>query len=68
MLRITELKLPLEHPPEALHAAILTRLGISRRPDLTEFSVFKRSYDARKSMMVLTYIVDLDVASEEPSC
>ena len=63
MLRITELKLPLEHPPEALHAAILTRLGIPAT-DLIEFSVFKRSYDARKSMMVLTYIVDLDVKRE----
>jgi len=63
MLRITELKLPLEHQPEELQTAILVRLGI-KPADLRSFTVFKRSYDARKSMMVLTYIVDLDVANE----
>jgi len=63
MLRITELKLPLEHQPEELQTAILARLGI-KPADLRSVTVYKRSYDARKSMMVLTYIVDLDVANE----
>jgi hypothetical protein len=63
MLRITELKLPLEHQPEALEAAIVARLGITPA-DLLGFTVFKRSYDARKSMMVLTYIVDAEVGNE----
>ena len=63
MLRITELKLPLEHQPEALEAAIVARLGITPS-DLQGFTVFKRSYDARKSMMVLTYIVDAEVGNE----
>ncbi|WP_028536516.1 NAD(P)/FAD-dependent oxidoreductase [Paludibacterium yongneupense] len=63
MLRITELKLPLEHKAEELPAAILARLGIVSA-DMRTFTVFKRSYDARKSMMVLTYIVDVDVANE----
>jgi len=63
MLRITELKLPLEHQPEALQAAILTRLGI-KPGELLQWSVYKRSYDARRSMMVLTYIIDAEVADE----
>lgn len=64
MLRITELKLPLEHQPEALEAAIITRLGI-KAADLHSFTVFKRSYDARRSMMMLTYIIDADVANQD---
>ncbi|BEV73725.1 MULTISPECIES: NAD(P)/FAD-dependent oxidoreductase [unclassified Paludibacterium] len=64
MLRITELKLPLEHPAEALQAAILTRLGIPAA-QLHDFTVYKRSYDARKSMMMLTYIIDARVEHED---
>jgi len=64
MLRITELKLPLEHQPQALDAAICARLGL-KAADLHGYSVYKRSYDARRSMMMLTYIVDVDVADEE---
>jgi uncharacterized FAD-dependent dehydrogenase len=63
MLRITELKLPLEHKPEELQAAILARLGI-KAAELTNVTVFKRSYDARKGVMALTYILDLEVANE----
>jgi uncharacterized FAD-dependent dehydrogenase len=44
MLRITEIRLPLDHTPEA---AIITRLGIENK-ELRRFTVFKRSYDARK--------------------
>ena len=31
MLRLNELKLPLDHPPEALRPAIVQRLGIAER-------------------------------------
>ena len=47
MLRLTELKLPLDHADDALRPAIVQRLGIADN-DLLTFSVFKRSYDARK--------------------
>jgi uncharacterized FAD-dependent dehydrogenase len=65
MIRITELSLPLEHPPEALRAAILRRLTI-KDADLLDFTVFKRSYDARKknSAISFIYIVDLRVRDE----
>jgi uncharacterized protein len=58
MIRISELKLPLEHSEKALRAAIIKRLRIDDS-DLTEFSVFKRSFDARKrDKILLVYIVD----------
>ena len=58
MLRITELRLPLDHPPEALRAAVLRRLKLADA-ELAELQVFKRSYDARKkSAIVLIYTVD----------
>ncbi len=64
MLRISELRLPLEHPPEALAAALIKRLDIPAS-DLIDFTVFKRSYDARKkSAPVFTYSVDLTVNNE----
>ena len=63
MLRITELRLPLDHAPSALRAAVLARLGL-REVDLVGFSLFKRSYDARKkSAVVLTYTVDCTLAA-----
>lgn len=64
MLRITELRLPLDHPVEALRAAVVARLGI---PDaaLKQFTVFKRSHDARKkTAIVLIYTVDCEVDDE----
>ena len=61
MLRITELRLPLNHPPEALRTALLARLGLADA-DLLDFSVFKRSFDARKkAAVVLIYTLDCTV-------
>jgi uncharacterized FAD-dependent dehydrogenase len=59
MLRLTELKLPLDHPEDDLRAAILARLGIGA-DDLVAFTVYKRSYDARqKKQIQLIYTVDV---------
>jgi len=66
MLRITEIKLPLDHPPEQIKAAILKKLQIAPEM-LLSYSVFKRSYDARKrDDIVLVYIVDVEVDVETP--
>ncbi|WP_439889198.1 NAD(P)/FAD-dependent oxidoreductase [Pseudomonas sp. MBLB4123] len=59
MLRITELKLPLDHPEEALRPALLQRLGIAD-DELLDFTLFKRSYDARKKSSELQFIYTLD--------
>ena len=64
MLRLNEVKLPLEHDEAALPAAILARLAISAA-DLLGFTVFKRSYDARKrSAVVLIYSLHVEVRNE----
>jgi len=65
MLRLTELKLPLDHADEALRPAIVQRLGIADA-DLQAFSVFKRSYDARKKYgdMPFIYTIDCQVKDE----
>ncbi|MGH8491867.1 MAG: NAD(P)/FAD-dependent oxidoreductase [Moraxellaceae bacterium] len=64
MLRITDLKLPLTHTDEALTAAILTRLGITAS-SLKQFSVFKRSYDARKRGNIqLIYALDVETDND----
>ena len=64
MIRLTELRLPLEHPEPALRAAIVARLGIADAA-LRAITVFKRSYDARKSAaIVFVYTVDCEVDDE----
>jgi len=62
MLRITELRLPLEHAEGALRAAVLARLGLADE-QLRELTVFRRAWDARKkSAVVLSYTVDITLA------
>ncbi|WP_373184398.1 NAD(P)/FAD-dependent oxidoreductase [Halopseudomonas sp.] len=65
MIRINELQLPLDHPPEALRSAVLARLKITD-PELIDLTVFKRSYDARKknSEITFVYIIDVEVRDE----
>ena len=64
MLRLTDLKLPLDHPETALTDAILARLGITAG-ELTGYTVAKRSYDARRrGAIVLIYSVDVETPRE----
>ncbi len=64
MIRITELRLPLEYPADALPMAIAERLCIATA-DLLSFSVFKRGYDARKrDAIVLVYTIDAVLPDE----
>ena len=64
MLRLTDLKLPLDHDEAALPAAIVARLGIAAN-ELTGFTIAKRSYDARKrGAITLIYAVDVDTTRE----
>ena len=64
MIRLTELKLPLDHAESALGAAILARLGIGADA-LESFSIFRRAHDARKrSAIALIYSVDAQVKNE----
>ncbi len=63
MLRLTEIKLPLDHPADAIEQAILKKLAITRG-DLIEFTVFKRGYDARKKKNILL-IYTLDISTNK---
>lgn len=64
MLRLTEIKLPLDHPPEDLPAAIVAKLGIATA-DLLDFTVFRRGFDARKpSRILFVYTLDVALADE----
>lgn len=65
MLRLTNVKLPLNHQPEELEQAILAILKITAE-QLTNFSIFKRGYDARKkSNIILMYTLDVDTSINE---
>ncbi|MFL6259278.1 MAG: NAD(P)/FAD-dependent oxidoreductase [Thermoanaerobaculia bacterium] len=64
MLRLTELRLPLNHSDQDLQAAILQKLGIGRG-DLAGYSIVRRGYDARKKdAIVLVYHLDVETPRE----
>ncbi len=64
MLRLTELKLALDHAESALSAAVAERLGVAT-DDLIDLAVVRRARDARrKSDIALVYSVDVAVRDE----
>ncbi len=64
MLRLNEIKLPLNHEEPELARAILARLKISPQ-QMLGFTVYKRSYDARKkSNISLIYSVDVETTDD----
>ncbi len=64
MLRLTNLKLPLDHSEQDLRNAIVQRLGIDAS-QLQGFNIVKRSHDARKrNHIALIYALDIDCALE----
>jgi uncharacterized FAD-dependent dehydrogenase len=61
MIRLSDLMLPLDHPPEALEAAVAERLGVV----LERISLVRRGADARrKAAIKLVYVLDVVVADE----
>ena len=64
MIRLTELKLPLEHSAAELEALVLQRLALPAGSTL-RMQVFKRSVDARKAELLVVYIVDVALPSVE---
>ncbi len=65
MLRLSELKLPLDHGPEDLERAICRRLGIAAAA-LGSIRLVKRSVDARRrDAIALVYSLDLELNLEE---
>ena len=61
MLRITELKLPLDHAEADLLTALVTKLGI-RAEQVIRYGIFRRGYDSRKKADIqLVYTLDFEV-------
>ncbi len=64
MLRLTEVKLPLDHPVAAIESGILARLDVDEN-QLVRYSIFRRGVDARKrSAIVFIYTLDVEVLDE----
>jgi uncharacterized protein len=66
MLRLTEIRLPLNHTEGALQVAILEQLGIPAE-ELIRYSIARSGHDARKpGAIVAVYTLDVEV-EDEPS-
>lgn len=64
MLRLTEIKLPLDHVDGDIAKAAISRLDIAPS-DLISCTVFRRAHDARKrSSIKLIYSLDVEVKNE----
>ena len=65
MLRITELKLPLDHTESMIKTAILNRLGIGA-DECGAFTIFRQGHDARKKQAIsLVYTIDVALTNEQ---
>ncbi|PKM12545.1 MAG: hypothetical protein CVV13_04855 [Gammaproteobacteria bacterium HGW-Gammaproteobacteria-3] len=63
MLRLTDLKLPLDHHVHELKSAILNKLPIET-DELLSYTLVKRSYDARKrGAIFVIYTVDVNTVN-----
>ncbi len=63
MLRLSELKLPLDHAADALPSLVAQTLGLSaaQAPSIQQIQIHKRSFDARKAALLQVYIVDVQL-------
>ena len=60
MIRLTNIKLALDHQEHELEQAILSKLSLNK-DQLVNFTIFKRGYDARKkSKILLIYTLDVE--------
>ena len=60
MIRLTELKLQLDHSPDDLTALVRKTLALTGA-EIPTLHIFKRSIDARKAELLLGYIVDVEL-------
>ncbi len=62
MIRLTELKLALDHSAADLNHLVYRTLDVAAA-DVAQLQIFKRSYDARKADLRVVYIVDVALNS-----
>ncbi len=59
MIRLNQVKLPLDHSETALQQYVLEKLAISAE-QLVDIHIFKRGYDARqRNVVILIYTLDV---------
>ena len=63
MLRLTEIRLPIDHADDALRQAIVERLTI-KADELLDFTIFRRGIDARKKNRIF-FIYTVDVSTTD---
>ena len=64
MIRISQLKLPVDHTPDALEKKICQQLKI-KKEELSSWKIVRRSLDARKKPdLKFDYVVDVDTPKE----
>jgi len=64
MLRLNDIKLPLNHQENDIADAIVNVLEINK-DDLQDYTIFKRSYDARKKAnILLIYQLDVELSKD----
>jgi uncharacterized protein len=63
MLRLTDIRLPIDHPPEALERAVRAKLKLDPRTEVS-VQVARRGFDARKRSAIIA-VYTLDVATPD---
>ena len=63
MIRLSELKLPLDHAPDDLAHLVRKTLGVAAE-HIVRIDLFKRSVDARKADLLRVYVVDVALSSD----
>ena len=64
MIRISQLKLPVDHTPDALEKKICQQLKI-KKEEISSWKIVRRSLDARKKPdLKFVYVVDVDTPKE----
>jgi len=63
MIRLSELKLPLDHAPQDLDHLVRRTLGVPAA-DILRIDLHKRSVDARKAALQRVYVVDVVLSSD----
>ncbi len=66
MIRVNQLKLPIEHSEEMLRRQIIKTLHLKNEKDLIRYQIRKQSIDARrKNELSFVYTVDVEVKQED---
>lgn len=63
MIRISQIKLDIDHTQEDMKRSILKKIKISEK-NLISYNIVKKSIDARKSQVQYIYTVEINVADE----